>query len=130
MIQALAAFEGITDQVKIGLPELERALFAERPKAFACMAFQEHKAVGYVLLVPCPYVKRGQEKLVIEDFYVDDSCRGHGIGRHLMQAAMDFARQHKYFRLEWGVYEWNEAAHRFYQSLGAKPGITLYQLQP
>lgn len=122
MIYALAAFEGISDQVKISPSQLADALFSNTPKAYALIAETEEKAVGYILLVPCLYAKRNQSKLLIEDLYVDAACRSHGVGKHLMQAAADFARDNGYYKLEWIVYDWNQRAKDFYEKLGAEFG--------
>lgn len=124
MIQSLAVYEKISDQVLISLSELEQALFSENLKAYAYIAFVNEKAAGYVLLVPSPYIKRGQDKLIIEDFYVDEAFRGNSLGRHLMQAAIEFARDNKHFKIEWAVYNWNQSAQQFYQRMGAEPATT------
>lgn len=132
MIRALAEYERISEQVLISLPELKKALFSEQPKAYAYIAFVDGQAAGYVLLVPCLYIKRNQAKLIIEDFYVDENYRGHGIGKQLMQTAIDFARENNHFKIEWGVYNWNHAAQQFYERMGAESASTwtCYQLIP
>jgi GNAT superfamily N-acetyltransferase len=132
MIQALAAYEKISEQVLTSLPELEETLFSKQPKAYAYIAFADKQAAGYVLLVPCIYIKRNQAKLFIEDFYVDENYRGHGVGKQLMQTTIDFARRNNYFKIEWGVYNWNHAAQQFYERMGAEPASTWtsYQFIP
>ena len=47
------------------------------------------KLTGMLTLSICPTL--AQDKLWIEDVIVDDSCRGKGIGRALVQAAVAYA---------------------------------------
>ncbi|MBX2859952.1 MAG: GNAT family N-acetyltransferase [Vampirovibrio sp.] len=124
MIQALATFEKISDQVQISLSELETALSSSPPQAYALMAKSDGKPAGYALLIPCLYLKRSQHKLILEDFYVDDAYRGQQIGAKLIQAIQAFAQENNAFKIEFGVYNWNEPAQKFYQRMGATPATT------
>ena len=59
--------------------------------------------------------------LYIDDLCVDETMRGHHIGRMLYEAALDFAREHGCYNLTLNVWSCNENAMNFYQSCGLKP---------
>jgi GNAT superfamily N-acetyltransferase len=54
----------------------------------------------------------------LEDLFVRDSVRGLGLGRALVQAAMDRARERGCARIELDTEEGNRAAVALYESLG------------
>jgi GNAT superfamily N-acetyltransferase len=54
----------------------------------------------------------------LEDLFVRDSARGLGLGRALVQAAMDRARERGCARIELDTEEGNRAAVSLYESLG------------
>jgi ribosomal protein S18 acetylase RimI-like enzyme len=73
----------------------------------------------------------GADDCWLEDLYVDDSARGTGLGRALVNAAFESARQRGCRRMELDVNEQNTAAIAFYESLGfttepKPPGRTLF----
>jgi len=55
---------------------------------------------------------------LVEDVYVLEEARGSGLGRALMQAAFDRARERGARRMELDVNERNEAALALYESFG------------
>ena len=59
--------------------------------------------------------------LYIDDLCVDETMRGHHIGRMLYEAALDFAREHGCYNLTLNVWSCNESAMNFYHSCGLKP---------
>lgn len=63
----------------------------------------------------------GKHGIYLEDLYVRPELRGHGYGRELLIELARIADERGYGRLEWAVLDWNESAHRFYESLGAAP---------
>ena len=58
------------------------------------------------------------EDCLLEDLYVRDDARGHGVGRALVQAVVDLARERGCRRIELDTNEANEAAVALYESLG------------
>jgi GNAT superfamily N-acetyltransferase len=58
----------------------------------------------------------------LEDLYVLDSARGTGMGRALVQASLDRARERGCRRVELDVNTGNAAARRLYESLGFATG--------
>ena len=53
----------------------------------------ENAIVGMLTLTACPMIS--YTKYWIEDVIVDDSCRGLGLGRGLVRAAVDYVKEHE-----------------------------------
>ena len=73
----------------------------------------------------------GTEDCWLEDVYVRDSARGTGLGKALVQTAIDRARARGCKRIELDVNETNTGAIGLYEHLGFKtepkpPGRTLF----
>jgi ribosomal protein S18 acetylase RimI-like enzyme len=73
----------------------------------------------------------GADDCWLEDLYVDDGARGTGLGRALVEAAFERARERGCRRIELDVNEQNTAAIAFYEQLGfttepKPPGRTLF----
>ena len=73
----------------------------------------------------------GADDCWLEDLYVDESARGTGLGRVLVNAAFERARARGSRRIELDVNESNTEAIAFYESLGfttepKPPGRTLF----
>jgi GNAT superfamily N-acetyltransferase len=56
----------------------------------------------------------------LDCLYVNDAHRDAGIGRLLIDAAVQCARDRGYSELQWQTPAWNVAAVRFYDRLGAR----------
>ena len=59
--------------------------------------------------------------LYIDDLCVDGSLRGQGIGRKIYEFVKSYAAREGCHNLTLNVWEGNESAIRFYNSLGLKP---------
>lgn len=73
----------------------------------------------------------GADDCWLEDLYVDESARGTGLGRALVNAAFERARARGCRRIELDVNESNADAIAFYEALGftiepKPPGRTLF----
>jgi ribosomal protein S18 acetylase RimI-like enzyme len=60
----------------------------------------------------------GTEDAHLEDLFVDASARGSGLGRELVEAALERARERGCARIELDANEANEPALRLYRSVG------------
>jgi GNAT superfamily N-acetyltransferase len=60
-----------------------------------------------------------QPGLDLEDIFVLPAHRRCGIGKALLKAVAQLARERNCGRLEWSVLDWNASAIAFYESLGA-----------
>jgi GNAT superfamily N-acetyltransferase len=60
------------------------------------------------------------ETVLMNDLYVDEPARGRGVGRALIEATTDAARQRGALCVEWATEPDNHAAQRLYDSTGAE----------
>ena len=119
MIQALAAHHG--DEATVGLAELERDLFAIRPWLTALVADGDSGLMGYAMLCPLARVHFGQRGMDVQHLFVKPQFRGTGLGRRLVDAAMDEARAHVCSYLTIGTHPDNARAQKLYVRLGFEP---------
>ena len=81
----------------------------------------EGNVVGYALLKIRSYDWPGVVRrivMVVDEIAVHEACRGHGIGRAMMEDVHALARAFGCTDLQLGVYPQNEDAIRFYESCG------------
>jgi diamine N-acetyltransferase len=60
----------------------------------------------------------GEESLEIERIYIKRDFQKHGIGKYLLNHAMEMAREHNKMKIWLGVWEKNENAITFYKKMG------------
>jgi GNAT superfamily N-acetyltransferase len=107
----------------------KRASAAFDPRVL--IAQMDHVLVGSIVLnVTFPACEL-TKSLYIRDLYVTKSLRRHGIGRALVRAAAGLAFAEGFSALDWTTATDNAAAHRMYESCGARPvHRTYYRLTP
>ena len=59
------------------------------------------------------------ETVLMNDLYVDEAARGGGVGRALIEASAQIARDRGVGRLEWATRPDNAQARRLYDATGA-----------
>lgn len=75
--------------------------------------------VGYLLYCHGYDLDLEGRVVCVIDLFVQESARGHGVGRLLMQTTAKICREAGGKQLSWSVYSRNELAQRFYEHLGA-----------
>jgi ribosomal protein S18 acetylase RimI-like enzyme len=65
-----------------------------------------------------PSIMSGELDAYLEELYVAPAMRGHGLGRALMEGAMEEARERGATRMDLGTSEDDTAALALYESLG------------
>ena len=60
------------------------------------------------------------ETVLMNDLFVDESARGRGFGRALIEATADVARERGALHVEWATEPDNHTAQRLYDSTGAE----------
>jgi GNAT superfamily N-acetyltransferase len=119
LIQALADYENLSDQVT-GTPEALRShLFGDRTYAEVVLAEWDGQPVGMALFFTNYSTFLTQPGIYLEDLYVLPDFRGRGIGRGLLRHVAGIALARNYGRFEWAVLDWNEPAIAFYRQMGA-----------
>ncbi|XP_054611846.1 thialysine N-epsilon-acetyltransferase-like [Dunckerocampus dactyliophorus] len=125
MIMELAVYEKMPDQVKITCEELERDGFHQNP-FFECLVAEvpeENKddftTVGFALYFYIYSTWKGRS-MHLEDLYVMPQFRGFGIGKSLLNAVAQVAKEKRCARLQLNVLDWNTASRDFYAAKGAQ----------
>ena len=70
------------------------------------------------LLVMDKLAHNGKPSALVEDVVVDESLRGHGIGREMMLFAMEYCRARGCYKLALSSNLKRTEAHGFYETLG------------
>jgi GNAT superfamily N-acetyltransferase len=78
------------------------------------------RLVGYACLYWHFSSLPAAESVLLNDLYVIESERGRGVGRALIEASAEVARERGAHHLEWCTAPDNHTAQRLYDSTGAK----------
>lgn len=118
LINELALFEKLPDEVTVSLEEFEDAGFGQNPVWKAFVAEDNNVIVGFALY----YVRYSTWKgcrLYLEDLLVTESYRGKGVGKLLFEQVIKETQEMGYSGMVWQVLDWNEPAIKFYNKYGA-----------
>jgi GNAT superfamily N-acetyltransferase len=83
-------------------------------------AWRGEQLVGYACLYWHFTSLVPAETVLMNDLYVEESVRGSGIGRALIEASAAVARERGAHHLEWATAPDNETARRLYDRTGAE----------
>ena len=107
-------------------------VFAEieaAPGITLLVADEAGETVGTVVLIVVPSLSHGGLPWAkVEHMVVVESLRGEGIGRQIMEYAIDRARQAGCYKIELTSDSRRPEAHRFYSSLGFEAAATGFRL--
>lgn len=116
-VRELAAFERQPDAVKATEADLLRDGFGPERRFEARIAELDGEPVGFALFFLNYSTWEGRAGLFLEDIYVTESARRHGVGRRLVEDLAALAAERGYARFDLSVLDWNPA-RRFYAALG------------
>jgi ribosomal protein S18 acetylase RimI-like enzyme len=94
--------------------------FGANPAFFGFIAEEAEQPLGYLLYTPTYDSDTAQRGIFVIDLWVRPWTRRLGVGRKLMGAAADLAKQRGGDFLLWSVYKPNTLARQFYDKLGGK----------
>ncbi len=117
LINELAIFEKAAHLMRNSIAQLEEDFVRHYAFEFL-VAETEGKVIGISLYYP-RYSTWNGRCYYLEDLYVQADFRGSGIGEALLRATAEEARKAGATRLDWQVLDWNDAAVRFYERIGA-----------
>lgn len=120
LIQCLAEYEKLSDEVTATEEGLRETLFGENPAAEVILAYAGVEPVGFAVYFGNYSTFLGRPGLYLEDLFVLPEWRNRGIGRRILSNLARIAVERGCGRMEWSVLDWNEPALRFYRSLGAQ----------
>lgn len=130
LIKELAAYEKLEDRVTATLANIQETLFSAAPKAHVLIAEVDGKPAGFALFFYNYSTFLCRYGIYIEDIYVREDYRGHGIGKAFFTQICKIAKKENCGRVEWWCLDWNKPAVDFYLKLGAEPmsDWTVYRL--
>jgi ribosomal protein S18 acetylase RimI-like enzyme len=117
LIQELAEYEREPNAVLITEENLIRDGFVSEPKFRVLIAEKGGQPAGYALFYSCYSTWTGPG-IFLEDLFVREEFRGHGVGKALLCRVAQIAQQEGARSIRLDVLDWNEMAIRFYESLG------------
>lgn len=136
LIYELAVFEKAPEMV-INNEEKLLADWQDHKAFDFIVAEMNGKVVGISLFYPRYSTWRGR-CFYLEDLYVKQELRGHGIGLALLKQTAKIAKERGAIRMDWQVLDWNTPAVDFYKKQGAdvetewwncKLDLTSYELE-
>jgi GNAT superfamily N-acetyltransferase len=92
--------------------------FGDAPAFGAFVAFVGDESAGYALFYTSYSSFRGRG-VFLEDLYVAERYRGHGIARALLARVAARALQGGAFGVDLNILDWNESARQFFARCGA-----------
>ena len=90
-------------------------------------AWQDDKLVGITHVVLHPNTWNSTECCYLEDLYVNQSVRGQGVGRALIEQVYEFARQQNCNRVYWTTQEGNTTARKLYDTIATQTDMVQYR---
>jgi len=124
LIYELAVFENAAHEVLLSLEDFIRDGSGEKPLFFCNVAELKNadnsaEIVGMSLFYFSYSTWKGKI-LYLDDLVVTKTYRRIGVGKKLVQAIFNFARENKVNQVRWHVLDWNTPAIKFYKKLGMK----------
>ena len=118
-IRGLAEYEKLAHRFAATEVNLRRTLFGARPYAEVLIARAGGEPAGMALFFHSYSTFLAKPGIYLEDLFVLPQHRGRGVGKALLRAVAQIARERDCARMEWSVLDWNEPAIEFYKRMGA-----------
>lgn len=121
LIYQLAVYERAPDEMTVTLEHFEESGFGKNPVWWAFVAEVDEVVEGFALYYIRYSTWKGQ-RMYLEDFLVNETMRGNGIGRMLFDRCLQEMEEKKFSGMVWQVLDWNEPAINFYKKY---KGVTI-----
>ena len=122
LVAILGLYANVLDKGEVLSPEDAQILFAKMqtyPNYKVYVAEKEQVIVGtFALLIMDNLAHKGTPSGIVEDVAVQHELQGEGIGKLMMEFAMQRCREAGCYKLVLSSNQKREAAHAFYESLG------------
>ncbi len=117
LIKELAVYENASEQVEIGIEDLEKEGFDHGN--FKCFVADVDGSIQGMALVYFRFSTWKGRTVHLEDLIVRESMRGTGLGGALYRRVVQYGHENGVKRVEWVVSEANKNAIEFYENTGA-----------
>jgi GNAT superfamily N-acetyltransferase len=119
LVMELAIFERAPEEVTSSLDDYIQEGFSDNPLFSANLIYLNDKLAGFSLWYYRFSTWKGR-RFYLEDLYIKEAYRGKGLGRKLINEAIEEAKRMKCTGMMWQVLDWNQPAIDFYNTLGVK----------
>ena len=119
LIQLKAEFDGWPEAFKATSDQIRQAFFSPAPSMHALIAELEGPAVGIATYFPTFSTLQARPGIWLDDLYVREEYRSHGIGKLIMKTLARLAKETNCGRIEWTVALSNDRGVAFYERNGA-----------
>lgn len=120
MIHELALFEEAPDECTVTESQISTALFDDPPVASCLLAEVGGETAAMALWFRNFSTWDGVAGIHLEDLFVRERFRRHGLARALLAALARECVEKNYTRLSWAVLEWNSKAIALYDAVGGR----------
>jgi len=129
-MKQLGTFQKMADKITATPQRIERLLSSKQGEAV--FGLYGVKIVSFAYFYQKSSAFTGRSGLYIDGFLIDDSMRGKGLGKIMMQFLSKHALERGCEMLEWACLDWNTPAIEFYQKLGSDciDDMHIYRLSP
>jgi len=119
LVMELAIFEKAPEEVTSSLTDYVQEGFSDNPLFTANLIYLNDELAGFSLWYYRFSTWKGR-RFYLEDLYIKEAYRGKGLGRKLINEAIEEAKRMKCTGMMWQVLDWNQPAIDFYNTLGVK----------
>ena len=119
LVMELAIFEKAPEEVTSSLTDYVQEGFSDNPLFTANLIYLNDELAGFSLWYYRFSTWKGR-RFYLEDLYIKEAFRGKGLGRKLINEAIEEAKRMKCTGMMWQVLDWNQPAIDFYNTLGVK----------
>jgi len=114
LVHELAEFEKAPEEVINTEEKMAMEGFGQNP-AFKAIVAEVSGVVCGMSVFYYSYSTWKGKSIYIDDIIVNEAYRGNGVGRALIKATIQVAKEEGVGKLHWQVLDWNEPAIKFYQ---------------
>jgi GNAT superfamily N-acetyltransferase len=119
MLRGLARYERLLRKFQSSAARVRRDGFGPRRSFYSLICLRGRRPVGIAVYFFTYSTFAARPTLYVEDVFVWPRHRGQGAGTALLATLARIAVRKGCGRMEWTVLNWNTAAIRFYERLGA-----------
>jgi GNAT superfamily N-acetyltransferase len=119
LVMELAIFEKAPEEVTSSLADYVQEGFSDNPLFTANLIYLNDELAGFSLWYYRFSTWKGR-RFYLEDLYIKETFRGRGLGKKLINEAIEEAKRMKCTGMMWQVLDWNQPAIDFYNTLGVK----------
>lgn len=114
LVKELATYEKAPNEVEVDVEEMTHNFL---DKVFDFFVADTGQSIVGTAIYYYKYSTWKGKCIYLDDIIVTEKYRNKGIGKELIQAVIQQARQDKVRKLEWQVLKWNTPAIEFYKKL-------------